>query len=132
MTYQIEHSVPSELPYDSLVIGLNYHNRQDLYEKINRRIDAMLVEGLSDEARYVYENRDVFRTCTSAIGYKEFFPYFDGTCEIDECVEKLKQASRNYAKRQLTWFHRMKNVNWIYADDTDFTDRAEALIRSFI
>ena len=69
----------------------------------------MLDAGLLAEAELVWNNRSRFRTAAQAIGYKEFFPYFEQTASLETCADKLKQASRNYAKRQLTWFHRRCN-----------------------
>ena len=132
MSWQLENSKPSEKPYDVLLIGLNYRDRQKLYDNINLRVDIMMQDGILQEAEYVYENRDVFKTCTSAIGYKEFFPYFENAAGIEECVDKLKQASRNYAKRQLTWFNRMKDVNWLFIDKENYKENAEKLVQKFV
>ena len=71
-------------------------------------------------------------TAMQAIGYKEFFPYFEGTAPLEECTEKLKQATRNYAKRQLTWFRRQNEAVWLYLDEEDVTARACALVREFL
>ncbi len=131
MTWQLANSRPSEKPYDVLILGLNHSERQKLYDNINLRVDIMMKEGLLAEAEYVYKNKAVFKTCTSAIGYKEFFPYFDGISSLDECVDKLKQASRNYAKRQLTWFNRMADVNWLYIDE-DYKSKAADMVKDFL
>lgn len=132
MTYQIANSKPADSPYESLLIGVNYKDRQSLYKKINERVDAMIKDGILAEARYVYDNRSRFRTCVSAIGYKEFFPYFDGEKTLEECANDLKQASRNYAKRQLTWFNRMKNIHWLFADSDDCAAEAARLTQQFL
>ena len=132
MTYRLKNSRPAEKPYDYLLIGLNYRDREKLYNNINLRVDIMMQEGILREAEYVYKNRDVFKTCTSAIGYKEFFPYFEGESTLEECVDKLKQASRNYAKRQLTWFNRMKDVNWLYIDECDYKTAAVGKVKEFL
>ena len=73
----------------------------------------MLAHGLLEEARLVYANRDAYHTAAQAIGYKEFFPYFEGKEPLEVCTAALKQASRNYAKRQLTWFRRERDVIWL-------------------
>ena len=107
-----------ESPYDATVLGLQYHNRELLYERINRRVDLMLEEGLVEETRRLRE-REVFAICQTAaqaIGYKELFPYLDGEATLDECVETLKMATRRYAKRQLTWFSAKDYVRWIPCD----------------
>ena len=95
-------------------------------------LDKMLDAGLLDEAKLVYDHRQTYRTAAQAIGYKEFFPYFEGTAPLDACIEKLKQASRNYAKRQLTWFRHMDGVVWLDASAPDVTARAVQLTREFL
>ena len=95
-------------------------------------LDKMLDAGLLDEAKLVYDHRQTYRTAAQAIGYKEFFPYFEGTAPLDACTEKLKQASRNYAKRQLTWFRHMDGVVWLDASAPDVTARAVQLTREFL
>lgn len=132
MTYQLKNSKPAEKPYDCLLIGLNYKDRSKLYDKINRRVDIMVDKGLLSEAEYVYKNKDYFKTCVSAIGYKEFFPYFDGVSDLAECIDKLKQASRNYAKRQLTWFNRMKDINWLLIDKEEYKAKAIEMTGEFL
>ena len=95
-------------------------------------LDKMLDAGLLDEAKLVYDHRQTYRTAAQAIGYKEFFSYFEGTAPLDACTEKLKQASRNYAKRQLTWFRHMDGVVWLDASAPDVTARAVQLTREFL
>ena len=132
MSWQLANSKPSEKPYDYLIIGLNYTDRQKLYDNINKRVDIMVDDGVLSEAEYVYKNKETFKTCVSAIGYKEFFPYFEGDSSLSECIDKLKQASRNYAKRQLTWFKRMKDVSWLYIDKDDYKDMALCSAKEFL
>ncbi len=132
MTWQLANSRPEEKPYDVLLIGLNFTDRAKLYDNINRRVDIMMDQGVLPEAEYVYNNREIFKTCVSAIGYKEFFPYFRGEGTLAECVDKLKQASRNYAKRQLTWFNRMKDINWLFIDIEDYKANARILTEKFL
>ena len=119
-------SLPPERPYRSLVLGLDFPDRADLYRRIDLRVDKRQDAGILQEAEYVWQNRETFRTAAQAIGYKEFFPYFEGTAPLDACTEKLKQASRNYAKRQLTWFRHMDGVVWL---DAGAPDVAEAALR---
>ena len=105
-------------PYDATVIGLHYDSRELLYERMDRRVDIMLSEGLLEETRSLRE-KGVFETCQTAaqaIGYKELFPYLDGEATLEECVETLKMATRRYAKRQLTWFRAKDYVEWITCD----------------
>ena len=104
-----------DCPYDATVIGLRYHNRQILYDRIDRRVDLMMEQGLLEETRRLRE-AGVFalcRTAAQAIGYKELFPYLDGEATLESCVEILKMATRRYAKRQLTWFRKEKDVIWV-------------------
>ncbi|MCD7823794.1 MAG: tRNA (adenosine(37)-N6)-dimethylallyltransferase MiaA [Oscillospiraceae bacterium] len=104
-----------ESPYDPIMIGLNYSDRELLYKRVNSRVDKMLAMGLLEEAKMVLSMDDV-ATAGQAIGYKEFKPYFAGEKTLEESVECVKQDSRRYAKRQLTWFRRDERINWIYRD----------------
>lgn len=116
MTEQKIISREEESPYDVLYIGINYRDRNVLYDRINRRVDIMLENGLLDEAKEFY-NTSSDTTACQAIGYKELSSYFTGEKELGECIEKLKQETRHYAKRQLTWFRKNENINWVYPDD---------------
>lgn len=118
--------------YDALIIGLN-SERQLVYERINRRVDLMMKKGLLEEAKFIYENRDKEHQVIQAIGYKEFFPYFEGKKSLEECIEKLKQASRKYAKRQITYFKHQLPVHWINSLQ-DSTSEAEIkkLVNDFL
>ncbi|MDL2325243.1 tRNA (adenosine(37)-N6)-dimethylallyltransferase MiaA [Ruminococcaceae bacterium OttesenSCG-928-A16] len=120
-----------EAPYNTLCIGLNYSSRQLLYAQINARVDAMLEQGLLEEAKQVYANQNQYKTAAQAIGYKEFFAYFDSTATLQACTEKLKQATRNYAKRQLTWFRAMPNIHWLMVDEEGLEEKAAALVQNF-
>ena len=125
-------SLPPERPYRSLILGLDFPERAQLYRRIDGRVDKMMEMGLLEEAKLVYENRDRYKTAAQAIGYKEFFPYFEGESELAPCVEKLKQASRNYAKRQLTWFRHMEGVVWLDASAPDVREQAVRLTQDFL
>ncbi len=116
MTEQKILSRENESPYDVLYIGINYRDRTVLYDRINLRVNIMLENGLLDEAKDFY-NTDRDTTACQAIGYKELAPYFNGESALDDCVEKLKIETRHYAKRQLTWFRKNENINWVYPDD---------------
>lgn len=105
-----------ESPYDSLIIGLNFHDRQILYDRINKRVDEMLKMGLVDEAKNVWKAGNQ-KTASNAIGYKELIPYFENTMTISECVDRIKQETRRYAKRQLTWFRKNTRIQWIFLDE---------------
>lgn len=121
MTEQKVLSRLEETPYDVLYIGINYRDRNVLYDRINFRVDLMLENGLLEEAKEFY-NIPQDKTACQAIGYKELAPYFRDELTLEECVEKLKLETRHYAKRQLTWFRKNENINWIYPDDFDSTE----------
>ena len=128
MTQQREASRPAQRPYNALVLCLDWPRGQ-LYERIDRRVDQMLERGLLAEAELVWKNRESYKTAAQAIGYKEFFPYFEGAAPLEACAAKLKQASRNYAKRQLTWFRRMEGVVWLDGSAPGVQQAAEQAIR---
>ncbi len=103
--------------YDAIYIGLMYEEREKLYRRINLRVDMMLEAGLCDEVdRLLKSGVSPEATSMQAIGYKELVSYFEGNCSLEEAAEQIKQASRRYAKRQMTWFKRNKNTNWIAVD----------------
>lgn len=97
--------------YDYLIIGLN-SDRQEIYRRINLRVDRMMQRGMLEEAKFIYNNRAKEHQVLQAIAYKEFFPYFEKTASLDDCVAQLKTASRRYAKRQLTYFRNKLPVEW--------------------
>ena len=110
--------------YDATVIGLRYLDRDRLYERIDRRVDIMLEEGLLDETHRL-RDEGVFavnRTAAQAIGYKELLGYLDGNESLDVAVETLKMATRRYAKRQMTWFSAKPYVQWLDADEKTFDE----------
>lgn len=102
-------------PFQVIKIGLN-RPREELYERINKRVDEMISQGLETEvlALYPYKQRNPLNT----VGYKEFFDYFDGHYAYTEAIDKIKQHSRNYAKKQLSWFNRDASIRWFHPDDT--------------
>ena len=108
----------NESPYDPCIIGLDFSDREILYDRINRRVDLMLENGLMDENRRLL-NTELSKTALQAIGFKEFLPYLNGSATIEECAENLKMQTRRYAKRQLTWFRRDQRINWIHQDMLD-------------
>jgi tRNA dimethylallyltransferase len=107
------HSVASDI--DALYIGINYSDREKLYDRINRRVDIMMENGLLDEAKSLFSG-EYSATAVNSIGCKEMKPFLDGEKSLSECVEKLKMSTRHYAKRQLTWFRRNESVKWVYPD----------------
>ncbi len=125
MTQHVANSTPADSPYEPLMFGLTYKNREALYEKINARVDKMLKAGLLDEARKVLAS-NCSKTAMNAICYKELAPYLSEECSLEEAVENLKMQTRRYAKRQLTWFRRDERIKWIFLDDyLSFADVAD-------
>ena len=119
---KLSHSTPS--PYTPFLMVMDFRDRARLYDRINRRVDAMLENGLLDEARRVLES-EPDATVTQAIGYKEFSAYFDGAISLDEAADRLRQQTRRYAKRQLSWFRRMNAACILWVDD--FATQTELL-----
>ena len=112
-------------PYKFVMITLDFEDREILRERINRRVDDMLERGLLDEARRCFEQdaQNIRATAAQAIGCKELYPYFRGEKELSECVEELKLRTRQYAKRQLTWFRRDKrNLRLVIGKNDEFSD----------
>ena len=105
-----------ESPYRCCIIGLNYRNRDLLYQRIDRRVEKMMENGLLEEIKELIR-MGYSQTAAQAIGYKEFFGYLQGKSALEESVARVQQESRRYAKRQLTWFRRDERVNWLYIDD---------------
>ena len=112
---QEERSRQAPCPYHVIQIGLRYRNRENLYERIERRVDAMAEAGLPEEARAVRQ-QGLTATAAQAIGYKELYDWMDGTLPLEEALENLKRSTRRYAKRQLTWFGADARIRWIEPD----------------
>ena len=103
-----------ERPFDIVKIGLT-RPREELYERINSRVDAMMRDGLEAEARRLYPYRHL--NALNTVGYKEMFAYFDGTYDLPAAVEKIKRNTRVYARKQMTWFRRDDTIVWFTPDD---------------
>jgi len=115
--------------HEFFMLGINYRDRETLYSRINRRVDMMFEEGLLKEAEEYYSN-PLRGTSAQAIGYKELFPYFEGEISLEEAVENIKRETRRYAKRQLTWFRREKQITWIYPDDySSYSELVDAAVK---
>lgn len=129
---QNKNSRLEESPYDVLYFVICYKNRSLLYDRINRRVDFMAENGLAEEARRCLA--DAGKTSAQAIGHKELALYLNGNASLEQALEKLKQETRRYAKRQITWFKRRNNTVWLYADDeaSDITAYAVDKSREFI
>ena len=119
-----------ESNYDYIIIGLTT-DRKKLYEKINNRVDQMINNGLIEEAQTIYNSKIRSRAVLTPIGYKEMFDYFDKVNNLEETIDIIKQKSRNYAKKQYTWFNNQMNVNWFNVDYDNF-DNTICEITKFI
>lgn len=112
-TEQEIESRKNENPYDFKVFGINME-REKLYERINLRVDIMLKQGLVQEVENIVKKyKNGYPTAMQALGYKEVYEYLNGEISKDEMIEKIKRESRRYAKRQITWFKRNKNIIWL-------------------
>ena len=114
-----------------IIFGINYADRNDLYERINKRVDIMAQNGLVNEAQNAYLSPK-FKGAKYAIGHKELFPYFKGDISLADALENLKMQTRRYAKRQITWFKRNENIIWLEPNTEHFKTKAEEYIREFI
>ncbi len=103
-------------PFEIVKVGIDYP-REELYDRINRRVDMMVAEGLEAEARAMLPHRNL--NALRTVGYSEMFDYFDGKTSFEEAVELIKRNSRRYAKRQMTWFRRDKDIRWFEKPTTD-------------
>lgn len=105
-----------ERPFRIIKIGLR-REREELYDRINRRVDQMVFDGLVEEARRVYPYRHL--NSLNTVGYKELFAHFDGQCTLDFAIEKIKQNSRIYSRKQMTWFRRDESIRWFHPDEQE-------------
>lgn len=105
-----------ERPFRIIKIGLT-RPREEIYQRINSRVDQMMADGLLEEARQLYNKRHL--NALNTVGYKEMFAYLDGTWTLEEAVERLKGNTRRYARKQLTWFKKDPDVVWFHPDDID-------------
>ena len=109
-------SQTKERPFNIIKVGLR-REREELYERINKRVDIMMEDGLLEEAKSVYQYKDL--NSLNTVGYKEMFKYLDGEWELPFAIEKIKQNSRIYSRKQVTWFKRDTDITWFHPDDTD-------------
>lgn len=116
--------------YDVCMIGLNFTDRAMLYDRVNRRVDRMMERGLLDEARAI--GSACRGTALQAIGYKELLPHLDGGAPLESCIDRLKQSTRRYAKRQLSWFRRDERIVWLMVDQSgslqELTEKAVCVV----
>lgn len=113
-----------ERPFEIIKIGLT-RPREELYERINARVDQMIERGLLDEAKSFYPYKHL--NSLNTVGYKELFKYFDGDWTLEFAIDKIKQHSRNYARKQLSWFNRDKDIHWINLSDKNVDSKKEII-----
>ena len=117
--------------YDLCMIGLCYHDRQKLYDRIDERVDKMMKQGLLLEAKALLDSGQMGGTARQAIGYKELERFFSGRETKSAAIEAIKRETRRYAKRQMTWFRRDKRINWIAVDACDAKREAFLILQEF-
>ena len=116
-----------KLLYNTVFIGLTT-DREILYDRINKRVDIMVNNGLLKEAYEIFKTNIRTKAVMTPIGYKELFPYFENKMSLDECLDSIKKNSRKYAKRQYTWFNNQMNINWFNVDFTDFNNTVNEVL----
>lgn len=134
ITEQEKRSHSSASDIEPLYIGITYSDRNKLYDRVNKRVDIMLENGLVDEAKALFSGK-YSATAVASIGCKEMKPFLDGEKTLEECIEKLKLNTRHYAKRQLTWFRRNDKINWVYPDlcsDDELHNQIDVLINNYL
>lgn len=114
-----------ERPFEIIKIGLT-RDRAELYERINNRVDEMISSGLLEEAERFYPQRHL--NALNTVGYKELFKYLDGEWTLDFAIEKIKQSTRIYSRKQITWFKRDKEIHWINLSETSEDDALKKII----
>ncbi len=114
-----EKETTNNLLYDAFIVGLTT-DREKLYDRINKRVDIMIENGLEKEAKKIYNTGIRSKAVMTPIGYKELFAYFDSIISREEAIELIKKRSRNYAKRQYTWFNNKLNVKWFDVNFDNF------------
>lgn len=123
----INTNTTNKLLYDAIFIGLTT-DRRILYDKINTRVDIMIKEGLLNEVKVFYDKNIRTKPLLNAIGYREIYSYFDGNISLEEAIDKIKQNSRHYAKRQYTFFNHQLPVVWFETDYSNFNNTIEKVI----
>ena len=122
-----ERTKTDKLLYDAIFIGLTT-DRQTLYQRIDDRVDFMIKNGLLEEAKKVYETNIRTKAIITPIGYKELFDYFDKNKTLDGSINLIKQRSRNYAKKQYTWFNNQMDIKWFNTNYNDFNETIDEII----
>ena len=117
----LENNKTDKLLYNAIFIGLTT-DRETLYDRINKRVDIMIGNGLLEESKKIYDSNIRTKAIMTPIGYKELFPYFDNEKDLKECLDDIKQNSRRYAKRQYTWFNNQMDINWFDVNFNNFDE----------
>ena len=118
----------NQLLYDTIFIGITT-DREILYERINTRVEEMLKQGLLEEAKEIYQSMIRTKAVMTPIGYKELFEYFDGNCTLEDSIHCIQQRSRNYAKRQYTWFNHQLPMKWFDVNFKDFNKTIHEVVK---
>lgn len=126
-----EISSMSKPPYEVFYAGLNARDRAYLYDRANRRVDKMIESGLVDEVHRLVQKYGRTLPILKTLGYKEICEYFDGKISLEEAVGLIKKHTRNYAKRQLTWFRANPEIHWYYIDEMSQEEIVEKIIREY-
>lgn len=124
---EIKEEKTNKILYDTIFIGLTT-DREILYDRINKRVDIMIENGLLEEAKKIYDTNIRTKAVLTPIGYKELFDYFDNKCSLDEAIEIIKQRSRRYAKRQYTWNNHQFNLKWFNVNFDNFDETINEVV----
>ena len=120
----ISNNKTNKLLYDTIFIGLTT-DREILYDRINKRVDDMIKNGLIEEVKSLYDKNIRSKAIMTGIGYKELYDYFDGNISLEDAINLIKQRSRHYAKRQYTWFNNQMDIKWFETNYQDFNKTVE-------
>lgn len=120
-----------ESNFDVFWVGLTAQNRDFLYDRINQRVEHMVAQGLIEEAKLLFDKYGELPLLMNTIGYQELFPYFMGSCSLDEAKDQIKQNTRRYAKRQLSWFRSNRRINWFNIDEMNLESIASDIVKKF-
>ena len=118
----------NKLLYDAIFIGLTT-SRDKLYDRINKRVDEMVNDGLIDEVKSLYDKNIRSKAIMTGIGYKELYDYFDSKISLEEAIDLIKKRSRHYAKRQYTWFNNQMNIKWFDVDFNNFDNTFKSVVK---
>ena len=118
----------NKLLYDAIFIGLTT-SRDKLYDRINKRVDEMVDDGLIDEVKSLYDKNIRSKAIMTGIGYKELYDYFDSKISLEEAIDLIKKRSRHYAKRQYTWFNNQMDIKWFDVDFNNFDNTFKSVVK---